>query len=138
MIEALVQFIPTVPPFELASCIVILVALAILSLIVRCTFPMCVGRNVIVRRNGAIPVLAVPVIARPAIRRIFIDGLAIQKLSVVPNIGWERERLFLYRAVDGGAGEALELGGVSESHQSGDSDLDHLFDNVLFFCQTVS
>ena len=40
--------------------------------------------------------------------------------------------------VDGGADEALELSGVSASHQSGNSDLVHLFDCVLFYCQTVS
>ena len=77
-------------------------------------------------------------IARPFIRPITKDVLAVFKGSLVVNIGWERELLSLCPAVDGGAGEALELGGVSESHQSGDSDLDHLFDNVLFFCQTVS
>ena len=137
IVVALVCLEETFPPFSQASCLVLLVAQAI-AVIEVFTFPSCVGRDIIVRIDGACVVVAVPVLARPAIRPVVKGGLYVVKLIVVTNIGWERELLFVCPAVDGGAGEALELGGVSESHQSGDSDLDHLFDNVLFFCQTVS
>ena len=83
-------------------------------------------------------VVAISNTARPPFASISKSHVFVGSSDIlVFNIGWEIPRTYrvttwLNDGVDGGAGEALELGGVSKSHQSGDSNLDHLFENVLF------